>query len=235
MSSAAKNADSSGHLLRSSGEIAKVLEPLAARREVVTARLGGDGTQLSSRIIYADPTRQFIIIMPSASKSDNAALLALPRVTLVSAPADWLIEFVATEPREVMTHDGTRAIRLRYPEVLSVQRRRGHPRVDVPPNVPLRCIADAGGITPFDAQIVDISLGGISMLLHSLDITLEPGTVLVGCRIEVPGKGTAIVDLEMRYSQVVTLPDGSRARHSGFRFVNAPDDLKKLVDELNKH
>ena len=234
MSLASKNADSSDHLLRSGAEIAGVIEKLAARREVVTAQLGGDEAQFSSRIIHADPARQFIIIMPSANNSDNGALLALPRVTLVSAPADWRIEFVAIEAREVM-HDGTAAIRLRYPEVLSAQRRRQHPRVDVPPNVPLRCIADAGGITPFDAQIVDISLGGISVLLHPSDITLEPGTVLVGCRIAVPGKAPVTVDLEVRYSEVVTLPDGSRARHSGFRFVNAPDEVKKILYELEKH
>ncbi len=234
MSSTAKNADSSGHLLRSGAEIAGVLEKLAARREMITVQLAGDGAQFSSRIIHADPTRQFIIIMTSANKSDNGALLALPRVTLVSAPADWHIEFVAIEPREVM-HEGTPAIRLRYPEVLSAQRRRRHPRIDVPPKVPLRCIADAGGITPFDAQIVDISLGGISMLLHSFDIILEPGTALVGCRIEVPEKDPVTVDLEVRYSEVVKLPDGSRARRSGFRFVNAPDDVKQIVAELDKH
>lgn len=153
---------------------------------------------------------------------------------LVSKPGDWHIEFVAVEPCEVM-RAGTPQIRLRYAEILSVQQRRQNARHDVPATVPLRCIADAGGIMSFDAQIMDISFGGVSVLLHSSDIMLEPGTVLMGSRIEVPGGDSVTVDLEVRYSEVVTLPDGSRARLSGFRFVNASDDVKKLIDAVDKH
>ncbi len=233
MSPASDNADSSGYLLRSGPEIARVLEPLAARREAVTARLESDGEQFSSHFIHADPAHQFILITTAANESANAALLARPRVTLVSAPSDWHIEFVAVEPREVI-HDGAPAIRLRYPEMLTAQRRRQHSRVDLPPKVPLRCIADAGGITPFEAQITDISVGGIGILLYPSDVTLEPGTVLVGCRISLPGDTPVTIDLEVRHSEVITLPDGSRARHSGCRFVNAPDEVKKLIAELDK-
>jgi len=161
-------------------------------------------------------------------------LLARARVTFISEPGDWHIEFVAVEPCEVM-HDGTPAIRLRYPEILTIQQRRQNERHDVPPTVPLRCVADAGGITPFDAQIKDISFGGISVLLYPSDIMLEPGTVLVGSRIEVPGADSVTIDLEVRYSEAVTLPDGSPARCSGFRFVNAWDDVKKIIDAVDKH
>jgi len=233
MSANSKNADSLRRLLHSRADIARVLEALVARRETVTAELACDGGQFTSHIIRADPSGQFIVITMAADESANAALLALPRVTLVSTPGDWHVEFVAVEPREVM-HEGTPAIRLRYPEVLAARQRRQHSRVDVPPMVPLRCMADAGGLTPFDAQIVDISLSGIGVLLYSSDIALEPGTMLLGCRIAVPGRGPVTTDLEVRYSEVVTLPDGSRARRSGFRIVNAPDEVKELVEELDQ-
>ena len=87
---------------------------------------------------------------------------------------------------------------------------------------------------PFDAKIREISFGGISALFYSADITLEPGTVLVGSRIEVPGLDPVTVDLEVRYSEVVTLPDGSRGHSSGFRFINPPDDLNRLIDSVDK-
>ncbi len=233
MSAIPKNADTSGQLLRSSSQIARVLEALAARRELVTAELPGG--QFTAHIVRADPSGQFIIVITTtANESANAALLARARVTFISEPGDWHIEFVAVEPREAM-HDGAPAIRLRYPEILTIQQRRQNERYDVPPTVPLRCVADAGGITPFDAQIKDISSGGISVLLYPSDIMLEPGTVLVGSRIEVPGADSVTIDLEVRYSEAVTLPDGSRARCSGFRFVNARDDVKKIMDAVDKH
>ncbi len=232
MSATPKNADTAGHLLRSSTEIARVLEALVARCEVVTAELPGG--PFTANIISADPGGQFIIVTATADESANAALLARARVTLVSEPGNWHIEFVAVEPCEVM-HDGTPAIRLRYPEILTVQQRRQNARHDVPSTIPLRCVADAGGITPFDAQIRDISFGGINVLLYPSDITLEPGTVLVGSRIEVPGADSVTIDLEVRYSEVVTLPDGTSARCSGFRFVNTCDDVRRLIDAVDKH
>ena len=69
----------------------------------------------------------------------------------------------------------------------------------------LRCVADAGGFAPFDAQIKDVSLGGISVLLYPPDVMLEPGTVLAGSRIEIPRSDTIAIDLEVRYSELVTM------------------------------
>jgi hypothetical protein len=59
---------------------------------------------------------------------------------------------------------------------------------------------------------------------------LEPGTVLVGSRIEVPGDDSVTIDLDVRYSEVGTLPDGSRPRCSGICLVNAGNAVKKLID-----
>jgi flagellar brake protein len=227
------NANTSGHLLRSRSQIARVLEALAAKRALVTAELPGDAGQFAAHIIRADPSGQFIVVTAAADEPANAALLAGARVTFVSKPDDWHIEFVAVEPCEVI-HDGIPAIRLRYPEILTVQQRRQNARHDVSTTLSLRCVADAGGIAPFDAQIRDISSGGISVLIYSLEVTLEPGTVLVGSRIEVPGADPVTVDLEVRYSEVVTLEDGTRARCSGFRFIHAGDDVKELIDALGK-
>ena len=232
MSTHSKQGNDSGHLLRSPSKIARALETLAARRERVTVELSSDGDQFSADLVRVDPSGQFIVVSESADEAANAALLARARVTFVCTPDDWRIEFVADEPCEIM-HDGVTAIRLRYPEILSVQQRRQHERHEVPATLTLRCVADAGGFAPFDARIMDLSIGGISILLYSLDVMLEPGTVLVGSRIEFPETDPVTVDLEVRYSETITLEDGSRARCSGFRFVNAPDEIKKLIDAVD--
>jgi c-di-GMP-binding flagellar brake protein YcgR len=225
-----ENAHTTSHELRSLSRIAPLLEALAARRQLVTAELPGG--EFTAHLVHADPGAQFIVVAATADEPANAPLLACARVTLVSRPDDWQIEFVGADPSEIM-HEGVPAIRLRYPEVLTVQQRRQNERRDVPRTLSLRCVADAAGIAPFEARIRDISLDGLSVLLHPPDVILEPGTILVGSRIEIPGVDAVTVDLEVRYSEVVTLEDGTRARCSGFRFVNAPDSLKKkLIDAL---
>lgn len=230
MSTNLEHTNGPSHLLRSRSKIAPVLEALAARRQPVTVELPDNQGVLSTRLLRTDPIGEFIIIAAAADAALNAALLGLGRVTLVADPDDWHIEFVGVGPG-ALEHDGVAAIRLAYPEILSVQQRRQNERYDAAPALVLHCVADAGGFAPFDAQIRDVSLGGMSVLLYPPDVMVEPGTVLVGSRIEIPGADTVTVDLEVRYSELVTLEDGSRARCSGFRFVNAPDEIKqRLID-----
>jgi len=234
MSTTHENTNNLGHLLRTHSKIAPVLDALVARRERVTVELPDGRGLVDTLLVLADPIGDFIIVAAAADEALNSALLALGRVTLVAEPRDWHIEFVGVAPSAVV-HDGVAAIRLRYPEILTVQQRRQDERFDASTALALHCVADAGGIAPFDAQIKDISLGGISVLLYPPDVMIEPGTVLVGSRIEIPGADTVTVDLEVRYSELVTLADGSRARCSGFRFVNAPEDLKqKLIDAIDR-
>lgn len=229
-----KAATASDNLLRSRIEIKRVLDALVARREVVTAEIPGNREPFTAHIIGADARWGFIIVTRAADESANAALLARANVTFVATPGDWRIEFVVAGPSQVI-HQGIPAICLHYPDILAIQQRRQHVRHEVTSAALLRCVADAGGIMPFEAKIRDISSGGIGALFYSADITLEPGTVLVGSRIEIPGLDPVIVDLEVRYSEAVTLPDGSRGHCSGFRFINPPDDLNKLIDAVGKH
>ena len=51
------------------------------------------------------------------------------------------IEFAGADPADVMLRD-VAAIRLRFPDSLLRLRRREHSRFDLPPSVPLRCVAD---------------------------------------------------------------------------------------------
>lgn len=219
------------HLLCAPGKIAPVLEALAAKHQAVTAELPDGKTIFATQLVHSDPAAQFIIVA-GADAALNAAVLALARLTFVAEPDDWHIEFVGAEPSAI-EHEGLAAIRLAFPEILTVQQRRKHERRDLFPVMVLHCLADAGGFAPFEAQIKDLSLGGLSVLIYPPDVTIEPGTVLVGSRIEMPGADVVTVDLEVRYSEMVNLEDGSRARCSGFRFINAPDEIKKLIESVD--
>src|SRR5690606_19500454 len=120
-------------------------------------------------------------------------------------------------------------IRLAFPEVLS-RWQRAHARTGVAPGVPLRCLADGDGVMPFEALMVDVGPEGVGFLSHPPGVMLEPGTVLKGCVVEIPGQPACKVDLEVRYSQPVRLGDGSRSVRSGCRFVDPGGAAKSLID-----
>ena len=100
--------------------------------------------------------------------------------------------------------------------------------------LPLHCEADQQGIMTFDGELVDISHGGIGFVTSDSGITLVPGTVLTGTRIQRPGKPTLIVDLEVRYSKPVLLANGQGAHRSGCVFLNPTREIAELIESFSE-
>ena len=220
-----------GLMSHSGQEIARVLESLQKLAQPIAATLGSDDLPFRSQLLFVDPERHYIIVAAAASEALNAALLAHPRVSFISEFSGWHVEFAAADPQST-TLAGRHAIRLRFPEVIVTQQRRDEPRTSLPPVPPLHCVADTQGFAPFEARIVDISRSGIGILLYASDITLEPGTVLKGCRIERRGAPPIDVDLEVRYSSPVVLADGSHAHRSGCVFLNPTREVMELIESF---
>ena len=214
-----------GVVTHSAAEIARVLENVRARGLLVTAYLGEIIFQ--SLLLKVDARGGRLQLAPSPVRAANMALFSRTRCAFHSELPGWHVEFVAGKPRVART-GATQVIELEFPQVLSTHQRRAQPRTDLRPRLVIRCLADAAGIMPFEAAIVDISDGGIGFLAYPPDIVLEPGTVLRGCRIELPDGGAFTVDLEVRHSQPVTIGQ-RRVMRSGCRFVNPPEELIKLA------
>ena len=226
-----KNTASAGVILRSGKEIERVLVSLQTAGRPIVAALDDGKLRFRSRILIVDPKRRYFVVAASDDEAANAALLARPRATFWSIAQELHFEFPAADPQR-SRFDGKPSIQLGFPELLVSHPRRAAPRARVPAQPPLQCIADARGIAAFDGQIVDIGNGGVGFLVYAADITLEPGTLLKGCRIEHAGGTAVFVDLEVRYSSPVTLADGRRALRSGCRFVNPSNDLLKLISSF---
>ena len=121
------------------------------------------------------------------------------------------------------------AIRLDFPKVLS-RWKRVHERAALGQGNALLCVADSEGTLPFEGQVMDISREGLGFLIHAGGTTLEPGTLLKSCIIEMPGYPPYEADLEVCYSQHVVLAGGARGVRSGCRFVELNDRVRELID-----
>lgn len=218
-------------LFRSHFEIKAVLDALLQQRVTISADLEndrGDEQLFLTRLLHIDPAGQFVIIACSPDKFANQALVASAAPVLHANLDSTHIEFAASDPVDVMIGD-TAAIRLRFPDALLRLRRREQVRLSVPSSAHLRCVADSGGVTPFEAHITDISAAGIGAMIHDIAINLATGTVLKGCKIVHPRGDAVLVDLEVRYSVRVKLPDGEWAHRTGFRFLGHPPGLAELI------
>lgn len=197
---------------------------LALLEQRAPVSTGPDDARFEAKLLTVDAEGGRIVVSRSPSEAANGALLQRSLCAFHASLPGWHVEFAAADPR-----DRGNAIELKFPEVMASRQERAHPRAAVSPHAPLRCLADAAGITPFDARMIDIGRGGVGFLVYPGDITLPPGTLLHGCRIEGPDGRTYTVDLEVRYSQPVTMKDGTRAARSGCRFVEPSAEVLELV------
>jgi c-di-GMP-binding flagellar brake protein YcgR len=138
------------------------------------------------------------------------------------------IEFPASDP-VLVTEEGTRAIRMGFPKVTVSRQQRAYPRAPVPPDLPLHCAIPAGAGVALEGQIMDISEGGMGLLVRGAYLFPAPGTVIRGWQIERPGKGTVSVDLEVRHCRPLALADGASAQRWGCQFVDPSGEVKELI------
>lgn len=215
-------------LLLSQIEIERVLRTLEQDRAVILTDLGEEQQLFASCVLAVDPDGGYFVVAYSPSKAANIALLRQPKVIFRTNHGQAHIEFEGVGPSDTM-FSGAAAVRFVFPTALAWSQRRSHPRIPVPAAASLRCVADRAGVTPFEARVVDISLGGLGGMIYDAAIKLEPGTVLKGCRIMIPGGKAISADLEVRYSTSILQSDGSFARRSGVRFVTKPAGIEELV------
>lgn len=229
----AADISTTGVMSRSPEEIVRVLSMLLARGQAVSSDLAGGKIVFESRLLFVDPARAYILLETSADESALAALLARPRVSFHASPDSWHIEFAASGPLRT-EHEGRPAIRMDFPEILVTQQRRAYERVTLQPQIPLHFVADAGGPLSFDGAMIDISIDGLGIVQYAPGITLEPGTVLKGCRIDLPGQPLATVDMEVRYTRQATLPDARRVLRSGCRFMKPTPQFRAALEAFFK-
>lgn len=214
-------------LLQSRIEICRLLVALSRNHAKIAADVGSRHTFIS-HILNVDLREEHLVISFCANKSLNAEILQNPCLQFVANLHDAHLVFELCSPIEVQFNE-VPAIRYPLPAAMVLYHRRDCPRVTVPAHTSLRCIADEGGFMPFESRIIDISHDGFGAIQYAGDISLPSGTLLKASRIMLPGRQPILADLELRYSLVTTLPDGTLVHRSGFRFTDKPEGLAHLV------
>jgi len=224
----------SGNVLyRSRTEVWRIFQFLVSDNCAVSAAIGNNQFFVS-HILSVNQDTGYFFVAYSANKSANSVLFGLPSLEFTANSHDGQLVFRVSSPTDTQ-FDGNPVIQFAFPQSVILNHRREQPRIRVPEDISLRCIADEGGVISFEARITDISLGGMGELLYSFDIFLETGTILRGCRIIMPGGKAIVADLEVRYAKTITLPGGTSINRAGVRFVQKPDGIEALIDMVARN
>jgi c-di-GMP-binding flagellar brake protein YcgR len=225
-----KKNGSSNVLFRSRIEICRLLNVLAQDRCALSAEVMNHHP-FSSHLLAVNSVTEHFVIAYSQHKTINSMVLSSPSVEFTANHKELNYTFAGMSPEETR-FENQPAIQFVLPKTLLLHNRREHPRIPIPENMSLRCIADEAGYIPFESHITDISHDGLGCLVYDSDINLENGIVLKGCRIILPNGDAVIVDLELRYAVPISLPDGTKANRAGLQFIQAPNEIKKLINHF---
>lgn len=214
-------------LVRSRIEIAAVLQSLVDRDLPLVSHHQIRDRLFIAKLLRVCPEQNLLIIGYSDNKSANADVFAARSVVFYASHDKGCVRFMAGNPIE--RHDPVQAIQFDFPGELYIEQRRAGKRIHLIPETRLSCLADSGGPTPFEASIVDVGLAGIGVMVHDPAIRLASGTVLAGCRVDLPDGGVAVLDIQVMHTSNLVLLDGRPVRRAGCRFIGDPAQIDRLL------
>jgi c-di-GMP-binding flagellar brake protein YcgR len=205
-------------------EIVGLLRSVATHRELVTIQYGGAQDFVVSAVLDVDTDQDLVVLDYGADRNAMQRLLQSPRLRVMTQLDHVRIQFQAAVAGEA-TYDGGAAFCVRIPEsVLRFQRRDAY-RLKIPLGRPVMCEVPASEGQPkrVSIRVRDISVAGVGLMDYPKDFKPASGSVWTGCRIDLPGAGALVADVE-----VMHVEEGD-VRRCGCRFRNLPLPMANLI------
>lgn len=217
-------------MLRTHAEILVVLRGLCERISQITVFFN-EGRDMLMTTIAAVADDHLILDFGPGGEMNRKALEARKHfcvTTLDKVRVQFILrEFEKTE------HEGRPAFRCALPdEVLRLQRREFY-RLVTPIVRPLHCHIPIplpnGGQFMHEANIFDISGGGMGIAAPPEGVPFAVDMSFAGCRIELPEVGLIAGTLRVRSLFEILLRSGARVRRAGCEFVDLPGPMMTLI------
>lgn len=223
----------SKYLLYSRSEIIFVLRAVLQKGSMLT--------------VYFDQGRSFLLTSLLEVDSNNGQLLfdvgSNPEMNRKAEKAESFLFTTALDKVKVqfslkhlepVQHAGRPAFRGTIPETLLRLQRREYYRLATPVANPLRCElrlqGPDGGAAPADPPLLDISGGGVGLMLDTAMAASFPvGTTFADCKITLPDEGALVCTLIVRNAFEVTTKSGNRYLRVGCEFVDLPGPRLTMV------
>lgn len=223
--------DDERFLLASKAAITNVLIELSKRPDILTAYFNHGKEYILTAVLAVIPERNLLVLDYGADEKLNQRLLACGRAVCVTKHDNISIKFSCDILQRAKFQD-RHAFAAALPESLFRQQRREFFRVALPHINAVKCHIPLSDQPEVALTMTDISCGGVGLLATTHQFNPELGTVLAGCRAELPDSGTLVFDLVVRNNSLVTQNDGSQVRRIGCAFHGLPLDKSAIIQRL---
>ena len=211
-------------LVRSRDEVLRLLNLIQTQGTLMTVNfLNVDHVAVTS-LIYADEASNMLLMECPPQWQHILDTGGGDSVMIGCMVEDSKIQFQGSKGM-IVDLDGKAVVGLALPEFMWRFQRRCDPRHSV---TGLTITLNLGFIE-CDAQVTDLSMGGIGMVNCNSDVKLEAGEVLSGCSIALPGVGQIAVDMTVQHQALVVTADGTSVARLGCQFNGLNDSARQLI------
>lgn len=216
-------------MLRSPTEVQLVLRGLLDRVSQITVFFNEGNDMLLTTLAHV--ASDHLILDHGPSQETNRKALEADKHFCVTMLDKVRIQFVLRDFTGT-EHEGRPAFRCAPPDELLRLQRREFYRLVTPVARPLKCaipIHHPDGTQLHETNILDISNGGVCLLVPPEGVAFESGMEFPGCRIELPEVGILNNTLKVINIFEVTLKSGARMLRAGCEFENIPGPMMTLI------
>jgi c-di-GMP-binding flagellar brake protein YcgR len=221
--------DDSQFLLHNKLEIVRTLRGLISHHEMVSAFFSEGRELLLTSVLHVDSDTDSVLLDYGSNSELNQKILLAERIIFVTSlekvKVQWVGGAIAKD-----TWEGRDAFRIVLPSEMLRLQRREYFRLTTPVMNPLKCKIPASQGLSIEVALADISAGGIGVVISQpLGVGFEVGAVFPGCRVELPGIGTAEFTLEIRSTWEITMKNGAKSLRAGCQFVDMRPGMQALI------
>jgi flagellar brake protein len=211
--------------VESRAEIESLLQTLCTRRQLVVLYPDNGDDFVVSALLEVEGGRLILDMPPRESRT---AVAAAQMLLCVSFSQRVKLQFEVNNLKQA-DWQSKPALSVALPDVVLRFQRRDFFRLAVPSGKPLICHIPIGRSDEVEVSLVDISLGGVGILGYAPGLRLTSGARYSNVRIELPGTGSVVANLEIRASFDVTLRNGIKSIRTGAQFVNLPGTAQAII------
>jgi c-di-GMP-binding flagellar brake protein YcgR len=224
--------DNSKFLVYNALEIVRILRGLAGRNELVSAFFNSGNDLMLTSVLQVDPNTNAVILDLGSNEELNRRIAASEKTIFVTALDRVKIQWVSTKIESTM-FEGREAFRITIPDQILRLQRREYYRLPTPVASPLKCQVPGSEGAVIQVALVDISAGGMGIVIPETTVVdFSAGEILPGCRVDLPGVGTAEFTLSVQSTWEVTMKNGSKSPRAGCRFIDMRPGIQAMIQRF---
>ncbi len=218
--------ESPDFLVRCRQEVLRLLNGIMAEGKLISISFLNADCAVATTLVYVDePSNMLLLECPPEWQSvmymDSAGG---DSIILACAYEGAKIQFQSGKGT-IVDLDGTPVVGIEIPEFMWRFQRRRDQRLKVSGlTITLNL-----GFLECDAEVTDLSMGGIGMFNCDAEVRLEAGEVLRDCAIALPGMGPIMVDLMVQHQTPLRSADGRAVTRVGCQFSGLSESARQLI------